>query len=128
LSLLLRLKPHGWSVLLATGIVGLVGMTAVAAGGEQFLPILGVREGGQRFTVIPRIDGFIAYVMLLNARNGGINGVRLIWEECETTQDVTRGIECYERLKAKGSTGAGVVLPHGKPMSYALTERDTHDV
>ena len=39
----------------------------------------------------------------------------------------TRGIECYERLKAKGATGAGVVLPRGTPMSYALTERATHD-
>ena len=50
----MRLKPPGWSVLLATGIVGLVGMTAVAAAGEQFLPILASREGAQRSVGIPR--------------------------------------------------------------------------
>ena len=77
--------------------------------------------------MIPRINGYIAYLTLLNARDGGINGVQLVWEECETVQDVDRGVACYERLKAKGSTGAGVVLPRGTPMGYALTERATQD-
>ena len=74
----MRLKPQGWSVLLATGIVGLVGMTAVAAAGEQFLPILAIREGALKAVGIPRADGYIAYLTLLNARDGGINGVTLI--------------------------------------------------
>jgi branched-chain amino acid transport system substrate-binding protein len=123
----MRWQHQWWSILIAAGLSGLVGVTAVAAAGAQFLPVLGVREGGQRFTVIPRIDGYIAYLTLLNERDGGINGVPLVWEECETVQAVDRGIECYERLKAKGPTGAGVVLPRGTPMSYALTERATHD-
>jgi branched-chain amino acid transport system substrate-binding protein len=123
----MRLKSHGWSVLLATGIVGLVGVTAVVSAGEQFLPVLTIREGALKAVGIPRADGFIAYVTLLNARDGGINGVPLVWEECETVYDVSRGIECYERLKAKGPTGAAVVHPRGTPMTYALTERATHD-
>ena len=36
-------------------------------------------------------------------------------------------MECYERLKAKGSTGAAVFHPTGTPLTYALTERATHD-
>ncbi len=64
---------------------------------------------------------------LLNARDGGINGVHLVWEECETVYDVDRGVECYERLKARGPTGAAVVHPRGTPIVYALTERATHD-
>jgi branched-chain amino acid transport system substrate-binding protein len=123
----MRLQRPWWSVLVAVVLGGLGGVTAGAAAGTQFLPVLGVREGGQRFTVIPRINGYIAYLMLLNARDGGINGVPLVWEECETVQDVDRGVACYERLKAKGPTGAGVVLPRGTPMTYALTERATHD-
>ena len=51
-------------------------------------------------------NGYIDYLTLLNERDGGINGVTLVWEECETVFDVTRGVECYERLKAKGPTGA----------------------
>jgi branched-chain amino acid transport system substrate-binding protein len=123
----MRLKPQGWSVLLATGIVGLVGVTAVAAVGEQFIPILAIREGALKAVGIPRADGYIAYLTLLNARDGGINGMPLIWEECETVWHVTSGMECYERLKRKGPTGAAVVHPRGTPMSYALTERATHD-
>jgi branched-chain amino acid transport system substrate-binding protein len=123
----MRLKPQGWSVLLATGIVGLVGVMAVAAAGEQFIPILAVREGALRAVGIPRADGYLAYLTLLNARDGGINGVPLIWEECETVWDVSRGVECYERLKTKGPTGAPVFHPVSTPLTYALTERATQD-
>jgi branched-chain amino acid transport system substrate-binding protein len=123
----MRLKHQWWSVLVAAVLLGLVGVTAVAAAGAQFLPVLSVREGGQRFIFIPRVDGYIAYLTLLNERDGGINGVKLVWEECETVWDVTRGVECYERLKAKGSTGATVVHPISTPLTYALTERATQD-
>jgi len=122
----MRLQHQWWSGLVAAVLGGLVGVTAVAAG-EQFLAILGVREGGQRFTMIPRVDGFIAYVTLLNERDGGINGVKLVWEECETVFDVPRGVECYERLKAKGPTGAAAFQLANTPLLYALTERATHD-
>jgi branched-chain amino acid transport system substrate-binding protein len=36
----------------------------------------------------------IAYLTLLNERDGGTNGVPLVWEECETVWDVTRGVGC----------------------------------
>jgi branched-chain amino acid transport system substrate-binding protein len=123
----MRLQRLWWSVLVAAVLGGLVGVTAVAAVGEQFLPVLSYREGAQRFTGIPRADGYLAYLTLLNERDGGINGVKLVWEECETVWDVTRGVECYERLKAKGPTGAAVVHPYSTPLTYALTERATHD-
>jgi branched-chain amino acid transport system substrate-binding protein len=104
-----------------------VGVTVAAAAGAQFLPLLGAREGSMRFIQIPRADGFIAYVTLLNERDGGIHGVKLVWEECETVWDVARGIECYERLKAKGSTGAAAFVMNNTPLVYALLERATHD-
>jgi branched-chain amino acid transport system substrate-binding protein len=122
------MRVQQWrSGLVAAVLGGLVSVTTVVAAEAQFLPVLSVREGGQRFTVIPRIDGYIAYLTLLNERDGGINGVPLVWEECETVQNVARGVACYERLKARGPTGTAVVLPRGTPMSYALTERATHD-
>src|SRR2546422_5523133 len=123
----MRLKHQWWSGLVAAVLVGLVGVTGVAAAGAQFLPVLGVREGAQRSTGIPQANGFIDYVTLLNARDGGINGVPLVWEECETVYDVPRGVECYERLKAKGPTGAAAFLLANTPLVYALTERATHD-
>jgi len=123
----MHLQHQWWSGLVAALLGGLVGVMAVAAAGEQFLPLLAAREGLNRFVQIPWANGFIDYVTLLNARDGGINGVTLVWEECETVFDVTRGVECYERLKAKGPTGAAAVNPYSTPLTYALTERATHD-
>jgi branched-chain amino acid transport system substrate-binding protein len=116
-----------WRVLVAAVLGGLVGVTAVAAAGEQFLPVLSTREGALRFQLIPLANGFIDYVTLLNARDGGIHGVPVVWEECETVYDVARGIECYERLKGKGPTGAAVFPLFTTPHTYALLERATRD-
>src|SRR5215510_5015505 len=119
----MRLQRQWWSGLVAAVLGGLVGVTAVAAG-EQFLPVLSAREGAVRSVYTPVTNGYIAYLTLLNARDGGINGVKLLWEECETVYDVTRGVECYEHLKSKGPTGAAVVSPSGTPLTYALLERE----
>jgi branched-chain amino acid transport system substrate-binding protein len=80
-----------------------------------------------RSLLIPQANAYIDYVTLLNERDGGINGVKLVWEECETVGDVARGVECYERLKTKGPTGAAAFHPLSTPLTYALTERVTHD-
>jgi branched-chain amino acid transport system substrate-binding protein len=89
--------------------------------------VLSYREGALRFLGIPLADGYIAYLTLLNERDGGINGVKLVWEECETVYDVARGVECYERLKSKGPTGVAAVQPLSTPLTFALLERATHD-
>src|ERR1043166_4383905 len=112
------LKLLWWNGLVTAVLVGLVGVTVAGAAGEQFLPVLSIREGALRFLGIPQADGYIAYLTLLNEHDGGINGVKLIWEECETVYDVERGVECYEHLKAKGPTGAVVVVPTGTPLVY----------
>jgi branched-chain amino acid transport system substrate-binding protein len=122
----MRLQHQWWSGLVAAVLGGLVGVTAAVAG-EQFVPVLGVREGALKALGIRTGNGFIDYVTLLNERDGGINGVTLVWEECETVFDVARGVECYERLKAKGSTGAAVFPLSNTPLVNALTERATHD-
>ena len=123
----MRLKQLWWSGLVAAVLGGLVSVTAAAAAGAQFLPVLGAREGALKDQQIPLANGFIDYVTFLNARDGGINGVPLVWEECETVYDVTRGVECYERLKGKGPTGAAAFQLANTPLAYALTERATHD-
>ena len=50
----MRLQHQWWSVLVAAVLGGLVGVTAVAAAGAQFLPVLGMREGALRSMQIPR--------------------------------------------------------------------------
>ena len=55
--------------------------------------------------------------------NGGINGVKIAWEECDTGYATDRGVECYERLKGKGPTGAAYVIPLSTGITFALTEK-----
>src|SRR6266567_8160029 len=102
----MRWQQQWCGMLVAAVLVGLGGVTLAGAAGEQFIPVLSIRQGALRFLGIPLANGFIDYLTLLNARDGGINGVLLVWEECETAFDVPRGVECYERLKTKGPTGA----------------------
>jgi branched-chain amino acid transport system substrate-binding protein len=123
----MRGQQAWWSVLAAAVLSGLVGVTAVAAAGAQFLPVLSIRQGALRFQQAPQANGYIDYLTLLNERDGGINGVPLVWEECETVYDVDRSVECYERPKDKGPTGAAVFHPPGTHVIYVLTERATQD-
>ena len=50
---------------------------------------------------MPLANGYVDYLKLVNARDGGINGVKITSEECETGYATDRGVECYERLKGK---------------------------
>ena len=98
-----------------------------AAEGEQFIPMLSYRVGPYAAGGSGMFGAFEDYLALLNARDGGINGVKLTWEECETEYNSDRGVECYERLKNKGPTGATVVNPLSTGITYRLIERATAD-
>jgi branched-chain amino acid transport system substrate-binding protein len=124
----MRVKNPWWSGLVAAVLGGLIGVTAAAAADAQFLPVLGAREGALRSVYIPITNGYIDYLTLLNARDGGINGVPLVWEECETVWDVDRGVECYERLKGKGPTGAAAFPRMGGCFRMSSTPRSTTGV
>lgn len=52
---------------------------------------------------IPIGDGMRDYFALLNERDGGIGGVRINFEECETGYDTKKSIECYEQAKSKNT-------------------------
>jgi len=94
---------------------------------EQFVPILIYRTGPYAAGGSEIVGGFMDYMALLNERDGGMNGIKLVWEECETAYNNDRGVECYERLKAKGAKCAPVVHPLSTGITYALIERATND-
>jgi branched-chain amino acid transport system substrate-binding protein len=106
---------------------GGLAMSQAMAQNEQFIPRLVYRTGPYAPNGIPFADGFADYLDMINARDGGINGVKLVYEECEDGYDNTKGVECYERLKAKGPTGASFVDPLSTGITYALIERAAAD-
>ena len=97
--------------------------TVLAQSKEQFVPVLSYRTGPYAPNGTPWANGFVDYLKLVNAK-GGINGVKISYEECETGYDTARSVECYERLKSKNpsfvqtlSTGA----------TFAITEKAPSD-
>ena len=69
--------------------LGAGGRDGGGGGGRTVYPRARRPRGGPEALGIPQADGLIAYLTLLNERDGGINGVPLVWEECETVWDVT---------------------------------------
>jgi branched-chain amino acid transport system substrate-binding protein len=94
---------------------------------EQFIPVLSFRTGPYGGTGAPWANGVIDYYNMINARDGGINGVKIFFEECETGFATDKGVECYERLKGKGPTGAALINPISTGITYALTEKADAD-
>ena len=98
---------------------------AFAQAKEQFFPVMAYRTGPFSPNGVPFTNGFVDYFKLTNAR-GGINGVKIVWEECETAYTADKGVECYERLKGKHG-GATMVQPLSTGITFALTEKAPGD-
>jgi branched-chain amino acid transport system substrate-binding protein len=95
-----------------------LGPSSVGAQGKEiFIPLLVYRTGPYAPSGIPIANGFVDYFTMVNERDGGINGVKIAWEECETQYDTKQGVECYERLKGKG---AALVNPYSTGITYQL--------
>ncbi|WKN21261.1 ABC transporter substrate-binding protein [Azotobacter vinelandii] len=114
--------------LLALGVHHALPGSALAAPNEQFFPLATYRVGAYASSGIPVWAGMIDYLRYINEVEGGINGVKLVWQECETEWTAEKGIECYERFK-NGLDGAPVAVyqPNGAPAAYALADKAAAD-
>lgn len=92
---------------------------------EQYVPALVYRTGQFAPLGVPWADGKLDYYKLVNAR-GGINGVKLKYEECETGYDTAKGVECYERMKGQNG-GAPGFETQSTGITFAVTDRAPSD-
>lgn len=90
---------------LAAAVAAMVGMPIMAEKAQAqegiYVPLFTYRTGAFAGSGIPIADGMRDYLTMLNERDGGIGGVKLIIEECETGYDTKKGVECYESIKNK---------------------------
>ena len=99
-----------------------------AAAEDQFVSIPSYRVGpygqnGQAF-----YGGFIDYLNYVNLSEGGVNGVKFAWEECETEYNNAKGVECYERLKSKSGNSKGTAIhTMSTGISYAVLDKSQTD-
>ena len=99
--------------------------TALAA--EQFIPVPSYRVGPYASGGTKYYGGMIDYLNYVNLKEGGVGGVKLAYEECETEYKNDRGVECYERLKKKGESGASAFNFMSTGITYATMDRADKD-
>ncbi|MBI5443664.1 MAG: ABC transporter substrate-binding protein, partial [Deltaproteobacteria bacterium] len=116
-----------WLTVLCAAAAGLVGWSAAGWGADQFVPVPIYRTGPYAAGGTGIFGGMMDYMHMVNERDGGVNGVKLTWEECETEYKVDRGVECYERLKNKPPTGAAMFHFLSTGITYATIERGAAD-
>lgn len=94
---------------LLLGATSLATLPALAGehDGEQLYPLFSYRTGPYAPSGIPQWGGIRDYFNYINEVKGGVDGVKIFVQECETAYTVERAFECYERFK-NGYAGAPV--------------------
>jgi branched-chain amino acid transport system substrate-binding protein len=116
----------GWlgAVVVGLSVASLAPPAQAQSEETQYFPLLVYRTGPYAANGAQLANGMIDYLKLVNA-NGGVNGVMVSWEECETEYQTDAGVECYERLKGNGAVAA--VSPFSTGITYALIEKAAAD-
>ena len=112
-------------------VLGLViatslGMAATAAQAQDsnYVPLLTYRTGPFAGSGLPIANGMYDYLTMLNERDGGVGGVKLNIEECETGYDTKKGVECYEAVKGKMPV---MINPYSTGITLQLIPRASVD-
>ncbi len=83
------------ALLLSTAAARAVDTTPGPDGNKQYFPIASYRVGPYAASGASIWAGMIDYFRYINEVEGGINGVPIVWQECETEWTAEKGIECY---------------------------------
>lgn len=110
----------------AIAVGSMLGLANMVQAEEQFIPLPSYRTGSFAPLGIPWADGKADYLRLINARDGGVNGVKLKFEECEYAYATDRGVECYERLK-NAYGGASGFDPQSTGVTFAVSDKAIND-
>jgi branched-chain amino acid transport system substrate-binding protein len=121
----MRLKQ----LFLATTLAVAAAVACAIPGGARaedgiYIPLLTYRTGPFAGSGTPIANGMTDYLNMLNARDGGIGGVKLLLEECETGYDTKKGLECYESVKGKNPV---VLNPYSTGITLQLIPKASVD-
>ena len=115
-------------LLFALASAGLLGVVAPAPQAQAqdsiYVPIFSYRTGPYSVGGLPIANGMHDYFMMLNERDGGIGGVKIAYEECETGYDTKKGVECYEAVKSKNPVA---ISPYSTGITLALIPKASVD-
>jgi len=94
---------------------------------ELTIPSFDYRTGPYAPSGIPYANGFADYFTMLNERDGGINGERVVILPCETQYNTKKGVECYESVKNAGDSRSLVIHPLSTGITYQLIPKSSVD-
>lgn len=120
----MRLKHLGLGAVVAILVGASLPASNAAAADTLFVPLLTYRTGPFANSGIPIANGMHDYLAMLNARDGGIGGVKIAVEECETGYKNEKGVECYDSMKSKHPL---VVNPYSTGITLALIPKASVD-
>ncbi|SVE25895.1 uncharacterized protein METZ01_LOCUS478749, partial [marine metagenome] len=95
------MKNKNFLTLIASVITCLWLSQGVMAAKGIYVPLFTYKTGPFAGSGIPSGNGMADYLTMLNERDGGVGGIPLIVEECETGYNTKKGVECYEKVKGK---------------------------
>ncbi|MEM9125828.1 MAG: ABC transporter substrate-binding protein, partial [Pseudomonadota bacterium] len=98
----------------------------VVAEETQYFPVASSRVGPYSAMGTGYYGAQIDYMNYVNM-NGGVNGVMLEWQECETEYNAVKTVECYQRLLEKDGQRIVVFDTLGTPGAYAVINRMADD-
>jgi branched-chain amino acid transport system substrate-binding protein len=104
--------------------LGATAATTAASAADIYVPLFTYRTGPFSGSGIPIANGMADYLAMLNERDGGIGGVKLKVEECETGYDTKKGLECYESIKGKNPV---VTSPYSTGITLQLIPKASVD-
>ncbi|HET7849375.1 MAG TPA: ABC transporter substrate-binding protein [Pseudolabrys sp.] len=113
-------------LVLGAALATLVGVPALVSqvSAETFVPLFTYRTGPFANSGIPIANGMHDYFNMLNARDGGIGGSKIVVQECETGYKNEKGVECYESLKSKHPA---IITPYSTGITLALIPKAAVD-
>jgi branched-chain amino acid transport system substrate-binding protein len=115
-------------LVLGTALAAMVGASAAVTHAQAqdsiYVPLFTYRTGPFAGSGIPVANGMHDYLSMLNERDGGIGGVKLNIEECETGYDTKKGVECYESVKGKNPA---VINPYSTGITLQLIPKAAVD-
>ena len=118
----MRMRTHKSLLPVALVLGALLAAPALA---EDALTIanMSFRTGAYAATGTPLANGQRDYITMLNERDGGVNGIRLNFSECETGFNTEKGVECYGKLDATSI----VALPWSPGVTTEILPRAAAD-
>ena len=118
----MRLKHLALGLAVAT--IASAAVATVQAEDGIYVPLFSYRTGPYSGAGAAIFNGMQDYLTMLNERDVGVGGARLIIEECETGYDTKKGVECYDATKGKSPV---IVNPYSTGITLQLIPKAAVD-